>query len=333
MLIYKKTKVLGMGNALVDIIFQIGDDTHLQKLGLPKGSMSLVDDIQANNVLQYFKDYPRSIATGGSASNTISALASLNLSCGFIGCVGEKDEYGKFYTEDLNKHGVTPYFEKSDLPSGTAITLMSPDSERTFATFLGAACTLGAAHLKPEFFQGYDYFHVEGYLVQNYELIETAMRMAKAAGAKISCDMASYNVVEDNLDFLKRIVPEYVDILFVNEEEAKAFTGKEDLDALHIIGDMCDIAVVKVGARGSLLKQNGKVYIVKPCPATCIDTNGAGDSYAAGIIYGLSKHLNLDKCGEIASLISSKVVQVRGPKLGKETWHSLQEEINQIEKR
>ena len=169
-----------------------------------------------------------------------------------------------------------------------AVALVSPDSERTFATFLGAAVEISASDLKLEDFQGYDYFHIEGYLVQNYDLIETAVKLAKEAGCKVTIDMASYNVVEDNLEFLTRIVKEYVDIVFANEEEAKAFTGKEPREALDAIAEMTDIAVVKIGSKGSMVKRGDKVYTAGVIKANSIDTTGAGDLYAAGFIYGLS---------------------------------------------
>lgn len=320
-------KILGMGNALVDIIIKLDSEEHLDRLNLKKGGMCLVDACRAEEILNYFKDKGKVLATGGAASNTINAIASLSVSTAFIGCVGNTDEYGKFYIEDLLNKGVEPFFEKVDISTGTAITLMTPDSERTFATYLGAACTLGTKHLKAEFFQGYKYFHIEGYLVQNYELIETAMKMAKEAGCKVSFDMASFNMVECHLDFIKHIVKEYVDIAFVNEEEAFAFTGKNDMEALNIIGDLCEIAVVKLGSKGSLIKKDGKMYIIPPTKANCIDTNGAGDGYAAGMLYGLSKSYDLQKCGEIGSLIASKVVETIGPKLSLEVWDGLKPQM------
>lgn len=320
-------KVLGLGNALIDIIINIQNDAELAKLSLPKGSMQLVDEVQAHAVLDYFKNTEKKLASGGSASNTIHGIANLGIETAFIGAVGP-DEYGKFFAEDARKSGITPFLIERDMPSGTAITLMSPDSERTFATFLGAACTLSSKDLQTSFFKACDYLHIEGYLVQNYDLVETAMKMAKQAGLKISYDLASYNIVEGNLDFIKKIVSEYVDILFANEEEAKAFTGKEDREALDIIAEMCDIAVVKIGSKGSLIKQGTTVYTIAPCPSVCLDTNGAGDNYAAGLLYGLCQGFDLQKCGDIASLISSKVVEVTGPKLPKETWTAIKAQIS-----
>ena len=162
-------------------------------------------------------------------------------------------------------------------------------------------------------------------------MIEAAMKMAKAAGAKVSLDLASYNVVEENLAFLKHAVKEYVDIVFANEEEAKAFAQREPEEALDYIAEMCEIAVVKLGKKGSLIKKDGKTVRVDILPGvTAIDTTGAGDLFASGFLYGLHKGYGMKECGEIGSLVSGHIVQVVGSKLDKEKWHELQVETQRI---
>jgi sugar/nucleoside kinase (ribokinase family) len=336
-------KVLGMGNALTDIIIRLDSDEHLNYLGLPKGSMQLVGEKRSKEILDYFRqrdmkigaenswgNRPFTLSTGGSASNAVTGCASLGLECGFIGSIG-KDEYGKFYIDDLIERGMTPYFQTMEnAPSGTAITLVSPEGERTFATHLGAAYQLTTMSVKKEYFKGYDYFHIEGYLVQNYELLETSMRMAHEAGVKVSFDMGSYNIVEENLDFLRRIIPKYVDVLFCNEQEAQTFTGKTGNGALREAGKTCPLVAMKTGKNGSMLINKNVVYMIPPFPAQRIDTNGAGDSYVSGFLYGLSKNYPLQTTGEIASLISSKVISIIGPKLNEEGWKMVKEEISQI---
>jgi sugar/nucleoside kinase (ribokinase family) len=160
-----------MGNALVDALVRIDNDTVLEELNLPKGSMQLVDWETSEKVLKAVDSFPRSQASGGSAANTIHGLAKLGIETGFIGKIG-KDEIGTFFKNDLLDAKVNPLLAESDTRSGLALAMVSPDSERTFATFLGAAVEISADDLKIESFQGYDYFHIEGYLVQNYALIE-----------------------------------------------------------------------------------------------------------------------------------------------------------------
>jgi sugar/nucleoside kinase (ribokinase family) len=241
---------------------------------------------------------------------------------GFIGKVGE-DELGDFFHTDMEKSNIKPILLRTKTDSGRAVALISPDSERTFATFLGAAIELTADDLKTEFFKDYKYLHIEGYLVQNHELLKKASDLAKENGLMISLDLASYNVVEDNIDFLKSYVSDYVDIIFANEEESKAFTGKEPEDALDELAVQCEIAVVKVGKEGSFIKSEDKKYKVDPIQASPVDTTGAGDAYAAGFLYGLVKGFPLDKAGQIGSLLAGKVIEVVGAKMDEGKWKEI----------
>jgi sugar/nucleoside kinase (ribokinase family) len=322
-------KILGMGNALTDILLQIDDDNVLSKLSLPKGSMQLIDELKANEISASLQQIAPKMATGGSASNTINGITKLGNKAGFFGKIG-KDEVGNFFMKDSIENGVTPHLHYSNSPSGRCTVLVSNDGERTLCTFLGASCELEANDIKQEIFEGYDIFHIEGYLVQNQDLIRTAVMTAKKSGLKVSIDLASYNVVQDNLDFLKEIIDEYVDIVFANEEEAKAFTGKEPEEALEVISKISQIAIVKIGKDGSLIKSGDKKYQISSQPANCIDTTGAGDLYAAGFLYGLANNLSIQHCGEIGSLISGKVVEVLGAKMNNETWSEIHDKIRFI---
>ena len=307
-------KILGMGNALTDILLRIENDEVLAKLNLPKGSMQLVDGGKSKEITTLLSEISPKMATGGSASNTINGITRLGAAAGFVGKIG-KDEVGEFFRNDMLNNGVVPHLLYSETPSGQCTVLVSADGERTLCTFLGAACELDAKDLTPEMFVGFDIFHIEGYLVQNHELIRTAVKMAKEAGLQVSVDLASYNVVEENLDFLNEIIRDYIDIVFANEEEARAFTGKEPEQALIHIADHCDIAVVKIGKEGSFIKSGSESVLVKPRLANCIDTTGAGDLYAAGFLYGLANGYSLDICGKIGSLVSGNVVEVLGAKM------------------
>ena len=323
------SKVLGIGNALVDIMTRLDSDDVLQLFNLPKGSMQLVDGNLSDIINQGTDSFEKTIASGGSAANTIHGLARLGIETGFLGKVG-KDELGLYFKKDMESSGIKPLLFESDTSSGKAIALISPDSERTFATFLCAAVEMGPDDLSDEIYKGYDYFHIEGYLVQNHHLIEQAVKLAKKNGLKICLDMASYNVVEDNLEFLQRIVKEYVDIVFANEEEAKAFTGKEAEEALHDFASICDIAVVKVGKMGSLIKQGNHVFRIHAITAKSIDTTGAGDLYAAGFIYGLIKGFSLDICGKIGSILAGKTIEVVGPKMTPDKWDEVHQMLSTL---
>ncbi|HKL71251.1 MAG TPA: adenosine kinase [Marinilabiliaceae bacterium] len=323
-------KVLGMGNALVDVLMQIENDEVLQELNLPKGSMQLVNKEMAAEVYDKAGKKGSIKASGGSAANTIHALASLGIKTGFIGKVG-RDEWGNFFKNDMEISNINTLLMESDSESGRAMALISPDSERTFATFLGAAVELNAQDLVENSFIGYHYFHIEGYLVQNRDLIEEALKLAHKNGLKISLDLASFNVVEENLDFLHSMVSKYVDILFANKEEARSFTGGlEGEAALNWMSELSEIVILKQGVQGSMLKHNNQIIKISPVKVDALDTTGAGDLYAAGFIYGLLHSLPLHKCGEIGSYLSAKIIEVIGPKMDIQTWKEVYAEVQKI---
>ena len=230
----------------------------------------------------------------------------------------------------MSENNIEPKLLESESASGKAVALISPDSERTFATYLGAAVELHADEVIEELFHGYTHFHVEGYLVYNQPLIEKALRSAKEANLIVSLDLASFNVVEDNLAFLKDMVAKYVDILFANEEEAKAFTNKEEKEALEEMAKDCNIAVLKLGKKGSLIKHFNETFEVGIIPADSIDTTGAGDLYAAGFLYGMINLLPLDKCGQVGALLSGNVIEVVGPKMEQGRWDKILTELKQL---
>jgi len=323
-------KILGMGNALVDIMIPLESDGILEILDLPKGSMQLVDMKRSNSILEALKTHERSFSAGGSTANTIHGLAKLGVPAGYIGVVGE-DELGGFFVKDMINAGVDPHMIHSLKPTGCALALVSPDSERTFATYLGAAIELSAEHLisssiehrASRIFSRYDYFHIEGYLVQNHELMETAVKLAKENNLTVSLDLPSYNIVEANREFLWDIIDHYVDIVFANEDEAKAISAKETREALNEISNICDIAIVKIGNKGSLIKSGKEVIPIGIIPVSLLDTTGAGDLYAAGFLYALSLGKSLQKCGETGALLAGHVIEVMGSKMPEERWVSI----------
>ena len=323
------TKVIGIGNALVDIMTSLDDDTLLLELNLPKGSMQLVDLDFSNHVLNSSAHLRKTLTAGGSASNTIYGLAKLGIETAFVGKIGS-DEYGKAYSDDLRSNKILPKLLISSSHSGRAVALISLDSERTFATHLGAAVEFAAEDILDEHFNGYDILHIEGYLVQNYPLINKAIELAKKAGLKISIDLASYNVVEEHIDFLKDTLKDNVHIIFANEEEARAFTGKGPMEALGFLTEFADIAVVKIGPEGSLIKKGKEVYKINPVKAKSIDTTGAGDLYASGFLYGHVKGYSMGVCGAIGSVLAGNIIEVIGARMNEERWQKIYTSIQKV---
>ncbi len=323
-------KIIGLGNALVDILVTLEDDSALKELNLPKGSMQLIDEIKLKKIQEKMNGMVQHRATGGSAGNTVLALANLDGLPGFVGKVG-RDETGAFFGDNCKAHGINAHLFESDLPSGVAYTFISPDGERTFGTCLGAASTLRADELQADMFAGYTYLYIEGYLVQDHELILRAMQLGKQAGLQICLDLASYNIVEADLAFITSLVEQYVDIIFSNEEEARAFTGDEPEKALEKISQKCSVAVVKVGSKGAMIKKGSQIEPVDARKVVkVVDTTGAGDFFAAGFLHGLTAGASLQKCGRIGALLASEVIQVIGTTLSNEKWNEIKLNINAI---
>lgn len=324
-------KIIGLGNALVDVLATLENDEILAEMRLPKGSMTLIDEDKLLKINECLSGVKTHLAIGGSAGNAIRAMAQLGAATGFIGKVGD-DAYGNFYRDSLLKRETEAILLLSGtLPSGVASTFISPDGERTFGTYLGAASTLKAEELSLEMFKGYAYLFIEGYLVQDHDMILRAIELAKEAGLQVCLDMASYNIVAEDYDFFSLLVNKYVDIVFANEEEAKAFTGKEPEEALDVIAKMCSIAIVKVGADGSLVRKGTEEVYVKAVPVKkVVDTTGAGDYFAAGFLYGLTCGYSLEKCGKIGSILSGEVIQTIGAELSPAKWDKIKEEIIMI---
>lgn len=323
-------KIIGIGNALVDIILFLENDDLLQAFSLPKGSMQLVDADMALQVEESARSCRKHMASGGSAANTIHGLARLGMETAFIGTVG-KDPFGEFFEKDMKDCGIHPILSTGTTSTGRAISLVSPGGERTFATYLGAAIELAASRLNATLFRGYAHLHLEGYLVPNQQLVESALVLAQQCDMTVSLDLASYNVVEANLDFLKRIIERYKPVIFANEEEARAFSGHADPQkSLDAFASICHTAVVKIGARGSLIFHKGKNYSADAIPANCLDTTGAGDLYAAGYLYGFVRELPPDACGRIGSLLAGRVIEEAGAKIGASSWDKIRNELGNL---
>jgi sugar/nucleoside kinase (ribokinase family) len=315
-------KILGIGNALVDVMTMINDDVILAKFELPKGSMSLVDKKKSEMVKSGTVQFKRTMTSGGSAANTVHGIAMMGTKAGFIGSIG-KDEVGDFFEKDMQNAGISTMLIRRSTETGTAVALISADTERTFATHLGAAVELSATDLAPEFFEGYDILYMEGYLIINKPLVETACRMAKERNMKIALDLASYNVVSAFLNDFREIIEKYVDIVFANEEEAKSFTGKEPEEALNEISDICEVAVVKAGKDGSWIKRGEEIIRVGTGKVKVRDTTGAGDLYASGFLFGYANNMDLGTCGAIGSLLAGRVIGKIGARMDRDEFKEL----------
>jgi len=318
-----------MGNALVDVLTLLKSDRTLKEFDLPKGSMQLVSKEFSNRLLASTLGLKRQQSSGGSAANTIHGLSHLGMKTGFVGKIG-KDNLGRFFEKDLKENDITPVMFHDLEETGRSIALISKDTERTMATYLGAAGDLHQEDIDSDIFKGYQYFHLEGYLVQSHTLIKKAVKVAKAHDLIISLDMATYNIVSENREFLEKLIREYVDILMANESEAEALTGKKADKALDAMTDMAEVAVLKMGKDGSMVKRGTEKCIIGIEKVNSIDTTGAGDLYAAGFLYGYCNEQSLEVCGKIGSILGGHITEVIGAKMDEQRWNLVKEKVNKI---
>ena len=308
-----RMRIVGLGNALTDVLARLHSDECFDEMGLLKGGMQLIDEEKLLRIMSVFEGLETTLASGGSAANAVSGVARMGIESGFIGKIG-RDAYGRFFREDMERNGVQTLLIEGEQASGCAMTMITPDGERTFGTFLGAAATLCAEELSAEMFEGYDILHIEGYLVQDTSLILRAVQLAKEAGLSVSFDMASYNVVKDNYAIIRDL----------------AYTGEEPRKATEILSRYCRIAVVKCGAQGSFVGCEGIITEVPATPEVRVDSTGAGDLYASGFLYGLSQNCSLGVCGAIGSLLAGRVIKVIGTKMSDEIWTEIKLKVSSM---
>lgn len=318
-------KIIGIGNALVDILYRLDDEHLLSEIHLKKDAMTLINERWEHEIEDMTSDVEKVMSNGGSISNTMVALARLEREVGFIGRVGN-DEMGRFFEDRLQDAGVHTQLIKGLEATGIAHTFVTPGGSRTFGTLLGAAYYLGADDITEEMFYGYDMLHIEGYLVQSQELIEAICQKAKQAGLILSLDLSSFNVVNKNRAYFHHLIADYIDIVFANEGEARAFTGSFDSqEQLRHIAHLCEIAVVKLGEHGSIaMIEGGRIY---KCNAeyveNVIDTTAAGDYFAAGFLHALTRGHRLEKCLQTGTILATEAVQVMGSQLTPSAWNRI----------
>ncbi|OQY54516.1 MAG: adenosine kinase [Desulfobacteraceae bacterium 4572_88] len=315
---------MGIGSALVDILIH-EDDDFLKKAGVPKGGMIYVDNKVIDQVMAEASEKLH-IVPGGSACNTIVGIGQLGGAARFIGKLGQ-DDFGKLFEKDLRDNNIEPLFFTSPSPTGRVLSIITPDAQRSMLTYLGASSEARAAEITAECFDGAAIVHIEGYLLYNKDLMMKALELAKDAGVRVSLDLASFTVVEESKDFLEGIVDDFVDILIANEDEARLFTGcSDEAEAIKALAKKSDIAVLKVGKRGSFIAHAEEIVEVAPKKGRgdeILDTTGAGDLWASGFLFGLVNGYTLEKCGQLGSMCGYEVCRVVGANIPAEGWERI----------
>lgn len=322
-------EILGIGSALVDITVLV-DDTFLSDHQLPKGGMTLVEHPVSESMLSKLKAENPAYSAGGAAANVISTFAALGGQGGFIGKINQ-DHLGELFKNHTQNAGVHffPVFSEQ-LATGRVLSLISEDSERTFATYLGAASEMTPDDFNTEIFGQTSILLIEAYLIFNEALFIYILEQAKAKQCRIALDLSSFTVVNAKKELLQQIVREYVDILFANEEECLAFTGKNPENSLHELTQLCDLVVLKEGGKGSWVGKGEQIFNIKTAQVDVKDTNGAGDAYAGGFLYGLSRNCTPDVCGQIGSLAGSLMVSQSSARFTEDNIQLLASEVKKI---
>lgn len=310
--------VSGIGNAIMDILIEVSEK-QFSELGLKKGNFHMMDEKEAKAMLKSLEEVKMTLSPGGSGANTIYGVSLLGGKAAFSGKVG-KDEYGRVYASETAKSGVKATLGRHEsLPTGYAITFITPDKERTFAVYPGASAAMDERDINLGDVSNSRIFHVEGYSLEGCmkDVSVSAMEQAKRSGAKISIDLGDPGIVLRNRRSITSIVEQYADIVFANEPESMHFSMMEGEKAAEYIAGLVGIGVVKLGEKGSIISSGNVTRRIMPFKASIVDTTGAGDMCAAGFLYGLSKGYGLDVCGTLGNYFASKVVGKMGARLSK----------------
>jgi sugar/nucleoside kinase (ribokinase family) len=323
--------LIGVGAPVVDSVAQV-PDSFLATVSGAKGGMELVDDDTMRGLLARLPAPPAE-ATGGSAGNTVQCATRLGLKTSFIGKLGN-DAAAEFYRESFRRAGVeVTRFKRAELPNARCLSLVTPDSQRTMRTNLGAALTLSPADVTASDFAGCRHAHFEGYLLFNRTLTLHLLACAKAAGCGISLDLGAHEVVAANRAELPALLREYVRLLVANEDEAAVLTGLTGGDAeqtARALGRLAPVAVLNLGRRGSLIAADGELHRITITPVTPVDTTGAGDSWLAGFLFGWLSGRSLNVSGHYGALLGAEVVQQVGATIPADRWPVIKRRIQEL---
>jgi len=305
-------RLTALENTPVDYTAYVKDD-FLNAYGLKKGNFQGISR-ELKEKLETCVRFEKS--PGGSAANVCHGFANLGMESVFIGSIGN-DDNGRYYEEELRKAGVIPYLEEKRGSTGVCMAFITPDRERTFAVSMGKSSSLSRWGFESWPLTVTDIFHTTAYALDSmYPAVRKAMKIARENGAKVSFDLASVASIQRHRSKIQYLLENYIDIVFANEEEAEALTKMGAYAAAVEFGKKFT-AVIKLGKQGAVLRnpfeklgESIQSYFIPAYPAKVANTNGAGDAFAAGFLYGFAKGYGLEKSGKIGAFYASKVVEV-----------------------
>jgi len=322
-----KYDVYGLGNALVDMEFEISDQ-FLQENTIDKGVMTLVDENQQHELIEQLDAFEGHKASGGSAANTLIAVSSMGGSS-YYSCKVADDDLGHFYLDDLKAAGVDCNMDgkhKGGI-TGKCLVMVTPDAERTMHTFLGVSSELSPYEISEEAIKNSSYCYLEGYLttsVTGKAANIEARTLAEKHNIKTALTFSDPFVVEHFRDGFAETIGDGIDLLFCNEAEALSYTQKESVDeAINVIKTFSKTFAITLGAKGAVVYDGSELINIEPHAVTAVDTNGAGDLFAGAFMYGLTKGMSFEQAGNLASKASSQIVSQFGPRLKIDQYQAL----------
>lgn len=313
-------RVLGIGHACMDILIPVKEE-FLAHVPGEKGGAQPIQFEQLSYILSLSQQKPH-LATGGSCANTIKGLASLGEKCAFLSHVGQ-DALGEHFVQYMKQLGIVGLFSKSIHPTAQVLCLITPDGQRTMRFCAGCSAEMSAHFLHPNYFKDVKLMHIDAYTMYNGDLVERVMQMAKEANAKVSIDLSSFEIIRRFHEPLQKLLMQYVDIVFANEDETKSLTGLGAFEGCLKLQESCPIAVVLIGKEGCLVGHQGQVFHSPGFPAQVVDSTGAGDLFASGFLYGYLQGYSLQKCARLGNRLGSAIVEVQGAELPAEKWEMI----------
>ena len=321
--------VIGVGSPIVDLIARVEEDFLTQIPG-EKGGMVMIDNAQLSDILGKLGNEVKR-TPGGSAGNTLFDLAHFGVKTALMGTAGN-DEAAEFYRQELLKAGGSDHALRctvNNTPTAHCICLVTPDAERTMRPALAAALEFDPSQVTVQDFAGYTLAHLEGYLLAHSEKkLHHLMATAKQAGCLISLDLASFEVVKNFKPAILRMLSEFVDMVFANSDEADALLGKlPPEEQLAQLRKLCPAAIVKLGERGAWADLGDGAVFIPANKVQAVDTTAAGDSFAAGFLYGYLSEMPAADCGKIGAALAAETVQVFGSVISDDAWERVKKLI------
>ena len=329
----KKYDVYAIGNALVDIEYH-AHVSRLNELGIDKGVMTLIDELQQNSLMAQLGDSHEKMACGGSAANTLIALAQMGAKT-YFDCRVSSDMAGQFYARDLKDSGVDNDLNRKMIEygvTGKCLVFVTPDADRTMNTFLGVSAELDTDDVSVDAIRQSEYVYIEGYLASGDNTRDAAIearRIAEQNDVKTAVTLSDPNMVKFFRENLEAMIGDQVDLLFANEDEANDLAGTDNFaDTLDYLKKISRQFAVTRGKEGAVIFNGIETIDVDPFKVRAIDTLGAGDMFAGAFLYGLTQGMEFERAGKLASRASAKIVAQYGPRLDTATTQALLKSFN-----